>query len=54
VVDDYIICVPKEMKDNLNQDWRLNFRKRYPLDSEKAKFYVKEAYKTFLKYIEHE
>jgi hypothetical protein len=54
VVDDYIICVPKEMKDNLNQDWRVNFRKRYPLESEKVKFYVKEAYKTFLKFIEHE
>jgi hypothetical protein len=54
VVDDYIICVPKEMKDNLNQDWRLNFRKRYPLESDKAKFYVKEAYKTFLKFIDHE
>jgi len=30
VVDDYILCIPVEMKANLNQEWTSNFKKRYP------------------------
>jgi hypothetical protein len=30
IVDDFVICIPDEMKANLNEEWRSRFHIRYP------------------------
>lgn len=51
IVDDYIICVPAEMKDNLNKEWIARYKKRYPSGIEQTRMYAREAFKSLQEFI---
>ena len=51
LVDDYIICVPIEMKDNLNREWRARYKQRYPVGIEQTKMHAREAFKALQDFI---
>ena len=51
LVDDYIVCVPIEMKDNLNKEWRARYKKRYPSGVDQAQMYAREAFKALQEFI---
>jgi|GEM_PF-1908980 len=51
LVDDYIVCVPIEMKDNLNKEWRARYKQRYPSGVDQVKMYAREAFKSLQEFI---
>ena len=52
VVDDYIVCIPDEMKDIFINEWRGRFLERYPTDEMKLKQSVRDSFNALTKYIE--
>lgn len=51
VVDDYIVCLPQEIKDNFYNEWRGRFDQRYPSEESKIKQSARNVYESFIKYI---
>lgn len=51
IIDDYIISIPDEMKETLDQEWRDNYRYRYPSEQDRIRMHTKEVYEYFLKFI---
>ncbi len=51
VVDDYIVCIPQELKHIFFNEWRGRFLERYPTEEEKDKMSVKRAYENLMRYI---
>ena len=52
VVDDYIVCIPQELKGVFFNLWRGSFTSRYPSDEERLKEGIKNGFEAFKKYIE--
>lgn len=51
VIDDYIVCVPGEMKEMIRIEWWNNMEKRFPSESDKVKSASKLAYENLMKYL---
>lgn len=51
VVDDYIVCLPQELKDVFYNEWRGRFAERYPTEEMKVKLASKLAYDNLMKYL---
>lgn len=51
IVDDYIICVPQEYKGAIEKEWRDNYSKRYPSESDKLKTQASAVFAAFINYI---
>lgn len=51
IIDDYIISVPLEFKDTIDEEWRERFHIRYPSTINKLKTQAKYVYEGFLKFI---
>lgn len=51
VVDDYIVCIPQELKHIFFDEWRGRFSERYPTEEVKDKIAAKRAYENLMKYI---
>lgn len=52
ITDDYILAIPLHVRDVIDEEWRNRFHIRYPNESDKLKWQVKDVYNAFLKYIE--
>lgn len=52
LIDDYIICVPGEIKDLINAEWRKNFKYRYPAASEKLKTEAQHVFCAIKNYLQ--
>jgi hypothetical protein len=51
VVDDYIVCIPQELKEVFYSEWRFRYNERYPSEEQKVRISVKVAYDNFMSYI---
>lgn len=51
VIDDYIVCIPNEMKEVLRVEWWENQDKRFPCEEDKVKMSVKKSYENLMRYI---
>ncbi len=51
VVDDYIICLPQELRDTFYDEWRGRFQERYPSEEKKVQLATKVVYENLLKYM---
>lgn len=51
VVDDYIVCLPQELRDMFYDEWRERFPERYPTEEQKVKLSTRVAYENLLIYI---
>lgn len=52
VIDDYIVCIPQELKDEFFNEWRGRFEERYPNDETRLRNAVKLAFNAFKNYIQ--
>lgn len=52
VVDDYIVCLPQELKEVFYNEWRGRFSERYPSEEQKIKLATKTAYENLMRYIQ--
>ena len=52
VIDDYIVCIPQELRDEFFNEWRGRFEERYPSDETRLKNAARLAFDAFKKYIE--
>lgn len=53
VIDDYIVCVPNEIKTRLFEYWRETFSKRYPSREERLRMSVSDSVYSLLNYINY-
>lgn len=51
IVDDYIVCLPQELKHEFYSEWRGRYYERYPSNEMKLKNAVRLTYNAFKEYI---
>lgn len=51
VVDDYIVCLPQELRDVFFAEWRGRYLERYPTEEQKDRIAAKRAYENLMRYI---
>jgi hypothetical protein len=51
VIDDYIVCIPDEMKDIIRVEWWERQDERYPTEEIKDRMATKRAYDNLMRYI---
>ena len=52
IIDDYIVCLPQQLKDTFYHEWRGRFFERFPTEEEKIRLATRKAYENLMKYIE--
>ena len=52
ILDDYILCLPQEMKEEHKKEWYENYDNRFPSEDKKLKQSVRDSFEALKKFIE--